>query len=77
MFVVQGMLETCTYEETMIDLVKKITQADVHDKMTTKLKQVKKGVPVKASSCLACRSRLVGSAEESEIAVFRLVFLSI
>jgi len=66
------MLETCNYEETMIDLVKKITQSDVHDKMEVKLRQVKKGVPSKDPTCWACSSNIADySTDEAEIVVFQ------
>jgi hypothetical protein len=59
------MLETCTYEDMMVDLVKRITQSDVHEKLKVKLRTVKKGYSAKNKLCMCCHTSIVDSSYET------------
>jgi len=56
---VMGMLETCTYEEMMVTLVKRITQLDVHEKLQTKLKTSKGAFSFSSKICRWCHSDIL------------------
>jgi hypothetical protein len=71
---VSGMLETCTYEEFMVNLVKRITESDVHERLATKLKCTKKGFAPRNKICPVCHTNFTTeqclSAEDSKVLVF-------
>ncbi|CAG7727060.1 unnamed protein product [Allacma fusca] len=71
---VSGMLETCTYEQFMVNLVKRITESDVHERLATKLKCTKKGFAPRNKTCPACQANFSTeqylSAEDSQVLVF-------
>jgi hypothetical protein len=54
-----GMLETCTYEEMMVSLVKRITQLDVHEKLQSKLKTAKGAFSSSTKICRWCHSDIL------------------
>lgn len=49
------MLEACYYEETMVTLVKKISESDIHDKLKNKHRIVKRGFTTLNKICPYCR----------------------
>jgi len=67
------MLETCTYEEMMVKLVKKITQSDAHEKLYKKVKYIKKGICAKNKICSSCDSYISHSSysDNSSVVIFQ------
>jgi len=56
----------------MVDLVKRITQSDVHEKLQGKLKNFKKGYSSKSKLCMACQGSIVDySISMENVVVFR------
>lgn len=60
---VMGMLETCTYENTMVTLVKRITEADVHDIFKNRVRCLKQGFSSKNKKCSVCHQLLVSEKD--------------
>ncbi|OXA63103.1 Vacuolar protein sorting-associated protein 8 [Folsomia candida] len=63
---VMGMLETCTYEDTMVNLVKQVTQSDLHGKLASQLRYSKKGFSPKGKSCFSCHMPLNSTSSDKE-----------
>lgn len=60
------MLETCTYEDTMVNLVKQVTQSDLHGKLASQLRYSKKGFSPKGKSCFSCHMPLNSTSSDKE-----------
>ncbi|CAL8101722.1 unnamed protein product [Orchesella dallaii] len=56
---VMGMLETCTYEDMMVTLVKRVTESDLHDILKNHVKCLKQGFSSKNKACQICRQSVV------------------
>lgn len=61
-----GMLETCTYEDMMVTLVKRITESDVHDILKNHVKSLKQGFSTKNKACPLCHLPIVSEGTQSK-----------
>lgn len=73
--VIAGMLETCTYEDMMVTLVKRVTESDVHDILKNHVKCLKQGFSPKSKSCPICHLPIVseGNSSSSSLVIFQYV----
>lgn len=67
------MLETCTYEDMMVTLVKRVTESDVHDILKNHVKCLKQGFSSKNKACPICHSSIVseGTSTNSGLVLFQ------